>query len=163
MNLPAEADKILRETGPYSNAGYALRFAASFPRVCMVLSGMSDMAQVRDNVKTMADFVPFAPAEHEAVKKVCAVFRAADLIPCTGCRYCVLDNDCPKDIRIPDLLAARNRYETFHDWNAKFYYDIVTHGRGQAGSCIGCGKCENICPQHLPIRKLLKEISEVFD
>ncbi|MBR0466966.1 MAG: aldo/keto reductase [Clostridia bacterium] len=164
VNLPPAADQILKELKGGSNASYALRFAASFPNMAMVISGMSDISQVKDNVSFMKDFKPINHKEKEAIKKVCEIFRSQNLIPCTGCRYCVLDNDCPKDIQIPDLFAALNANNAFHSWNTEYYYNnVLTVGHGKASDCIKCGKCENICPQHLEIRKLLTDVAKVFE
>ena len=164
VKLPEEAQKIFDGLHGGSNASYALRFAASFPNICVVLSGMGDMAMVEDNVGAMREFRPLSEAEHAAVRKVREIFRSQNLIPCTACRYCVLDNDCPKEILIPDLFAALNAKKTFHNWNTDYYYsNILTNGHGRAGDCIKCGKCERICPQHLEIRKLLEEVSAEFD
>ncbi|MBR3145082.1 MAG: aldo/keto reductase [Clostridia bacterium] len=164
VNLPPAADRILKELKGGSNASYALRFAASFPNMAMVISGMSDISQVKDNISFMKDFKPINHKEKEAIKKVCEIFRSQNLIPCTGCRYCVLDNDCPKDIQIPDLFAALNANNAFHSWNTEYYYNnVLTVGHGKASDCIKCGKCENICPQHLEIRKLLTDVAKVFE
>ena len=165
VNLPEEADAILKGLHGGSNASYAIRFAASFPRMAMVLSGMSNMEQMKDNLSAMTDFVPLSETELGAVHRVCEIFRSLNLIPCTACRYCVEQNACPKNIRIPDIFSTRNAYEAFHDWNAEFYYHgVVTGGEyGKASDCIKCGRCEKVCPQHLPIRQLLGQIAEVFD
>ena len=96
VNLPAEADRILRGLNGGSNASYALRFAASFPNMAMVLSGMSNMEQMEDNLSAMRDFEPLSEAEKEAVQKVCDIFRGLNLVPCTGCRYCVEESQCPR-------------------------------------------------------------------
>ena len=165
VNLPEDADRILRELNGGSNASYAVRFAASFPKIAVVLSGMSDVAQMKDNISAMKDFVPLSEAEHEAVRKVCDIFKGLNLIPCTSCRYCIEENECPKGIRIPDLFAALNAHEAFHNWNTGYYYDnVITGGEhGKASDCIKFGKCEKVCPQHLEIRNLLTKVAAVFD
>ena len=165
VNLPADADKILRDLNGGSNASYAIRFAASFPNMAMVLSGMSDMAQMQDNVGAMKDFKPLDETEMAAVQNVCDIFRSLNLIPCTSCRYCIEENECPKGIRIPDLFSALNAHEAFHNWNTGYYYNniITGGGHGKASDCIKCGKCEKVCPQHLPIRNLLKDVAKTFE
>ena len=165
VNLPEEADRILRALNGGSNASYAIRFAASFPNMAMVLSGMSDMAQMTDNLSAMADFKPLDAREMEAVEKVNDIFHGLNLVPCTACRYCVEESECPRGIRIPDMFAALNAHEAFHNWNTGFYYSSVLtgNGHGKASDCIRCGKCEKVCPQHLPIRKLLQDVARTFD
>ena len=165
VNLPAEADRILRDLHGGSNASYAIRFAASFPNMAMVLSGMSNLTQMEDNLSAMRDFRPLNETELEAVRRVCDIFRGLNLVPCTSCRYCVEENECPRGIRIPDMFASLNAHEAFHNWNTGYYYDSVltddTHGK--ASACIKCGKCERVCPQHLPIRKLLETVAKTFE
>ena len=165
VNLPPEADRIFRGLGGGSNASYAVRFAASFPKMAMVLSGMSDMAQMQDNIGSMKDFEPLSAAETDAVVKVCGIFKKLDLIPCTSCRYCVEENECPQSIRIPDMFSSLNAHEAFHNWNTKFYYRTVITGgdNGKASDCIECGMCEDVCPQYLPIRDLLKDVAKTFE
>ena len=165
VNLPDAADKILRELGGGSNASYAIRFAVSFPNMSMVLSGMSNMQQMTDNISSMRNFKPLDEKELEAIHKVCDIFNNQSLIPCTGCRYCVDDNSCPKKILIPDMFAAMNTYDAFHSWNTKYYYNTVisSGGHGKASDCIKCGRCEKICPQHLEIRSLLCDIANTFE
>ena len=165
VNLPDEADNILRGLNGGSNASYALRFAASFPNMAMVLSGMSDMAQMEDNLSAMADFHPLNEREREAVRKVCDIFHGLNLVPCTGCRYCVEESQCPRGIRIPDMFSSLNAHEAFHNWNTGYYYShvITGEGHGKASDCIRCGKCEKVCPQHLPIRELLTQVATTFE
>ena len=165
VNLPGDADAILKGLKGGSNASYALRFAAGFPDIAVVLSGMSNMEQMEDNISTMKDFQPLSEKEQEAIEKVREVFKGLDLIPCTACRYCIEESECPMKIRIPDLFAAMNNFQTFHSDNSFFYYgDIITgHGHGKASECLKCGKCEKVCPQHLPIREYLEKVAATFE
>ena len=145
-----------------SPASYAIRFAAGFPGMMMVLSGMSDLEQMKDNLSYMRDFKPLNETELAAVNKVQEIFHKMNMIPCTACRYCV--EGCPKQISIPDLFAIMNIKQLHHDWNADYYYEEVHTAPGRrASDCLKCGKCEKICPQHLPIRKLLEEVAKEFD
>ena len=98
----------------------------------------------------------------EAVRKVADVFHSKQMIQCTACRYCVAG--CPMNISIPDLFACMNAVTVFHDWNAGFYYrKVYTVNNGKASDCIKCGKCEQICPQHLKIRDLLVQVADEFE
>lgn len=163
--LPPEASAALDALQPRrSNASYALRFAAGLPQVCAVLSGMSNMEQMNDNLNTMKAFAPLSAGEAAAVDQVRRVFQGMHMIPCTGCRYCVSDNHCPKDILIPDLFSCMNLKTTFHNWNQDYYYqNILTQTHGKASACIQCGGCERVCPQHLPIRELLGSVAREFE
>ncbi len=162
VNLPDEAKEVLDDLNGGSYASYAIRFAAGFDGMLSVLSGMSNMEQMEDNLSYMTDFKPLNDAEQSAVKKVCDIFRSMQLIPCTACRYCT--DGCPKKISIPDLFSCLNAKKVYKDWNADYYYnEAYTKFNGKASDCIGCGKCEKSCPQHLEIRKLLKAVAEEFE
>ena len=162
VNLPEEAKKVLDDLHGGSPASYAIRFAAGFPGMMMVLSGMSNMEQMKDNLSYMRDFKPLNETELAAVNKVQEIFHKMNMIPCTACRYCV--EGCPKQISIPDLFAIMNIKQLHHDWNADYYYEEVHTAPGRrASDCLKCGKCEKICPQHLPVRKLLEEVAKEFD
>lgn len=160
--LPEDARAVLDGLGGGSAASYAIRFAAGLDGILTVLSGMSNTEQMIDNISYMKNFQPLSSAESAAVLRVCEIFRSMQLIPCTSCRYCT--GGCPANILIPDLLACMNAMQLHHSWNSKYYYDdIYTKRNGKAGDCKGCGKCEKACPQHLPIRELLKKVSQEFD
>lgn len=143
-------------------SSHAIRFAAGFPGMMMVLSGMSSMEQMNDNLSYMKDFQPLNDAELTAVKKVQEIFRSKNLIPCTACRYCI--DGCPKHISIPDLFAIMNTKQIYHDWNADYYYNVVHTAPGRkASDCLKCRKCEKVCPQHLQTRKLLEDVVKEFE
>ena len=163
VNLPAEAQKVLDNLdSPRSAASYAIRFAAGFDGIRMVLSGMGDLDMVEDNTGYMADFSPLSEKEQAAVNEVTKIFLSQNLIPCTACRYCM--EECPKGIRIPDLFALLNAKKRFGNWNTDYYYSNIQTTEGtRAKDCLKCGKCEKICPQHLPIRSLLNDVSAEFD
>ena len=162
VNLPEDAKAILDDLHGGSPASYALRYAAGFEGMMMVLSGMSNLEQMKDNLSFMADFKPLDARELAAVDKVREIFRSKHLVPCTSCRYCT--DGCPKHIDIPDLFATMNAKQLYHDWNADYYYEEVYTGPGRkASDCVKCGKCEKVCPQHLPIRKLLEDVAQEFE
>lgn len=170
VKLPENAQKIFddlneEEGTQMSNASYAIRYAAGFDGMKVVLSGMSDLQQMKDNLSYMKEFQPLNAKEKDAVAKVVEVFHGLDMIPCTACHYCVDENHCPKHIRIPDVFACLNSKKAFNDWNMDIYYSSVlsANGSGKASECIGCGGCERVCPQHLEIRKLLGDVAATFE
>ena len=161
VNLPDDAKAVLDELGGGSYASYAIRFAASFEGIKMVLSGMGDMNMMNDNLSYMKDFKPIDEREMEAIDKVRGLILQKGLIACTGCSYCT--EGCPKQIPIPNLFACMNDKKVWQNWNSDYYYGIHTSKGGKASDCIGCGKCEKICPQNLPIRELLVQVAEKFE
>ena len=162
VKLPEAARGIFEALGSASPASYAIRFAAGFEGIFMVLSGMSDLAQMEDNLSYMKDFRQLFGEEMAAVWKVRDAFLGMPLIPCTACRYCT--DGCPKRILIPDLFSCLNSRRGYNDRNAgALYREVFTKERGKASDCIGCGRCERACPQHLPIRELLRTVAAEFE
>ena len=161
VNLPDDAKKILQDLNNGSIASYAIRYAASFDGVINVLSGMGNMDMLNDNMSYMKNFKQLDKAEFAAIKKVCNILNTQNLISCTDCRYCVAG--CPKNILIPNLFSCLNRKRQWNDWSYGYYYNLHTSTSGKASDCINCGKCEEICPQHLEIRKILKEVANEFE
>ena len=162
-NIPEKADEILKAQTPgLSTASWAIRFAATHENVMMVLSGMSNMEQVEDNLSYMKDFKPLSEAEMKALKQAADIIRSGIAIPCTACRYCISESECPKNIAIPNYFALYNDNKNFKGMVSSIYYNNLALTHGKASECIGCGKCEKHCPQHLPIREYLKDVAEVF-
>ena len=159
--LPEEAEKLLKTHNPRASAAsWAIRYAASLENVMIVLSGMSSMEQVADNVGYMQEFHALDAEERAVLDQVVSLLRKANTIGCTGCHYCT--DGCPQQIPIPEIFKLYNNYMKFpktQDHVALNYYGNVTSGRGNAASCVGCGQCEEHCPQRLEIPKLLKEVS----
>lgn len=164
VRLPDSAKEIFDNINKGKNlsyASYALRFAAGFDGIYKVLSGMSDLEQMKDNVSYMKEFVPLNEEEMDAVNKVKQILKDLGGIPCTACRYCT--GGCPMNISIPDLFACYNAKKQFNDWNSGMYYGIHTRENGKASDCIKCGMCESVCPQHLKIRDLLEDVAKTFE
>ncbi len=161
VDLPKEADDVLRSLNGGSNASYAIRFAAGFEGVFMVLSGMGNMAMMQDNLSFMTDFKFLDETEFEAIKKVCEILKNQDTIPCTDCKYCV--EGCPVNINIPGLFAIYNNKKQLKGYFSNWDYDKLTRDKGKPADCMDCGNCESACPQHLSIRKLLKEVEKEFN
>lgn len=157
VNLPLKAQEIINKLEKGSNASYAIRFAASFDGVIMVLSGMSDLNQMKDNISYMKDFKPLTDYEKQELFKVAEVIKENKLIPCTGCRYCV--DGCPKQIKIPDMFSILNTKILNKNYNPNAYKEL-TVSSGLASDCIKCGLCEKECPQNLPIRELLEKVNK---
>ncbi len=160
IDKPAELLRGLDENASF--ASYAVRYAASLPNVMMVLSGMSNVEQLEDNLSYMEDFKPLTDKEQDTIKEVCDELAKMISIGCTKCRYCV--EGCPMKIVIPDLFWVYNTAMQFGVNDAtRGSYSWNTNNSGKAGDCIKCGKCEQHCPQHLAIRELLETVAKTFE
>lgn len=162
-DLPETAEQILKDALPeMSCASWAMRYAATLENVTMVLSGMSNLAQIKDNISIMKDFTPLSCKEASLLDKASRIIRDATAIPCTNCRYCV--DTCPSNLDIPGYFAIYNTYEQFKTLDHhKFQYNRQIVGRGKASECVQCRQCESHCPQHIDITSHLNTIAAVFE
>ena len=158
--LPEQSLDVLNALNDGSPASLALRFAAESDQVVMVLSGVTTLTQMQENVTFMKDLRPLSDAAHAALVTVREQIRALHLIECTGCRYCT--EGCPMQINIPGVFRCANDRIKFPGRPGSRYQWVTKNG-GKASDCIECGACEEICPQHLPIRELLKQAAETFE
>lgn len=160
--VPAQAEGLLKAVHPdMSVPSWAVRFAAGLDGVFMVLSGMSDIGQLKDNTSFMSDFKPLDENELQTVKKAASVIKGTGAIACTACRYCT--ENCPTDIPIPDYFGLYNSGILAGKPQDKAGYEEIAAGHGRASDCVKCGACEGHCPQHLEIRSLLEKIAEKYE
>lgn len=166
-NLPEDAEHILREADhDMSAASWAVRYAASLEHVVMVLSGMSNLKQMEDNLSYMKNFKPLSGEEVNMMERIAKIIREKESIACTGCRYCV--DGCPQKIGIPDYFILMNNISKFGESQipkSKVTYNHYTKtlGMGCASDCVKCGQCEEHCPQHLPITKYLENVAATLE
>ena len=165
--VPPEARRLLEAADPaMSVPSWAIRFAASLDNVMVVLSGMSNVAQMEDNLSYMQDFKPLTPDEMAMMEKVAGIINAKIAIPCTGCAYCT--EGCPQQIPIPKYFSLYNEdmREDLAEkgWTINFTnYENLAGKFGKASDCVACGQCEGVCPQHLPIIERLKDVAAHYE
>ena len=163
-NPPEQIAKIFKDADPdASYAKWAIRFAASLDGVFMVLSGMSTIEQMKDNISYMKDFRPLDEAEQKVIEKVRAELAKIPIVPCTACDYCA--KVCPQNIGISGTFSALNIFNMYG--NKQFAAEqegflVSGHGKARTNECIQCGMCEEACPQHIEIREELAKATEVF-
>lgn len=162
-DMPPQIEAKFKDRRPEKSvASWALRFVASLPGVMTVLSGMSNEAQVDDNISTFRSFEPLAADELAIIDEVTEELLSMPQIGCTACRYCC--DGCPMKISIPDVFRTINTLRRYpDDWRSKNYYEQLIQRSGKASDCVGCAQCEQVCPQHLPIVDLMKEASAILD
>ena len=163
-NPPASVDAVLRAAEPESSAAsWAIRFAASLPGVLTVLSGMSDVEQMEDNLSYMKGFTGLSDAERATLARSQEELAKIPLIPCTKCDYCA--KVCPKKIGVSGTFTAMNMLTLYGDRDAAMHqleWLVDRHDRVRAEQCIGCGRCEQACPQHIKIRAELERCAEAL-
>ena len=162
--LPASAKKIIAHTS-LTPAQFAFRWLWDQKEVTCVLSGMNSLDMVKENLATAQVTNPgsLTPEDRGVYTKVVAAINENRKVGCTGCRYCM---PCPKGVDIPGTFAAYNRMASDGYWKALTEYFMITGVRKDytgPGNCIGCGKCEQHCPQHLPIRQELKNARKALE
>ena len=165
--VPAEAEALFKEhDASMSVPSWAIRFAASLPDVMVVLSGMSSIDQMKDNLSYMKEFRPLSEEEQKICFKAADIINSQIAIPCTGCSYCT--EGCPMNIAIPQYFSIYNEDMREHleekGWTINFTnYEIISGTRGKASDCIACGQCEGVCPQHLSIIDYLKDVAAHYE
>lgn len=156
------ADVFRNENAAASLASWAIRFAVSLDGIVTVLSGMSTLEQMDDNVSFMENFRPLDTSEKETIKKVQVMLKDIPSIPCTGCAYCL--NYCPQNIAIPGIFKAVNNYLVFGNLKAaKANYAWEARNGRTASKCIGCRKCEKVCPQHISVAEQLRMTEKLLE
>ena len=161
---PQSVKDLLKEADPNASyASWAIRFAASLDGVLAVLSGMSDVEQMKDNLSYMKDFQPLSDEEQTVIKKAREALEAIPIVPCTSCDYCA--KVCPMNIGISGTFKCLNIIKLFNNVQRAIHEEqfcVTGPGKKRANECIKCGACEAACPQHIKIRDTLDEAAELM-
>ena len=154
--------EILKAANPNASvASWAIRFAASLDGIITVLSGMSNLEQMKDNLSYMKNFQPLTEAEQAVILRAQSALNGDRSIPCTACHYCT--DGCPMNIPIPEIFHVANHQRGNEAFRGRREYTIVTTDKGKASDCIECGQCVNACPQQIEVISRLKECAERFE
>ena len=161
-NIMDDAKKIFTDYNPSASpASWAVRYAASLDNVLVVLSGMSNMEQLKDNMSYMKDFVPLNDEERACIDKATKLIKSTITIPCTKCRYCV--DGCPQGINIPRFFELVNEANRYSVDNFKWDYKEELKKGGNPAECVECHACEGHCPQKIQIVDELKKLRAMFE
>ncbi len=145
-----------------SLSSWALRYAASLDGILTVLSGMSTLEQMKDNISFMKNFIPLSSDEMSVIRHVQEELKLIPNIPCTDCQYCI--KGCPRNILIPKIFSTINLYLSYSNLSeARRRYKWDTRNGGAASGCIECGQCESSCPQHINIVEELKNAADLLE
>ena len=157
-----EVKELLKSANPDASvASWAIRFAASLDGIITVLSGMSNLEQMRDNLSYMKEFKPLTDSEHAVILKAQSALDGDRSIPCTACHYCT--DGCPMNIPIPEIFHVANRQRGNEAFRGRREYTIATTGKGKGSDCIECGQCESACPQQINVIERLRGCAELFE
>ena len=167
---PSKGGLLTSETSPYgeylksrnpdvSVASWAFRFCAGLDGILAILSGMCNVEQIEDNAKTLGGYVPLSEAERADIAKAVEMIHAIPRVPCTACRYCT--KNCPKQLPIPHFMRIYNELIQYKaEESSRYVYTMSTPEDKRASNCVGCKSCEQHCPQHIEITKVLAELAE---
>lgn len=163
VHLPEKALALMKSVDPdASPASWALRYTGSLEGTLVILSGMTTMDMLTENMKIFDDFRPLSEKEQAVITETVKIFDECTPIKCTGCHYCT--EGCPANIAIPQYFNLYNTKEIYgYVPSMSNMYDSLSEEHGKASDCIACGQCEAHCPQHLEIIGHLKTVAEFFE
>ena len=161
-SMPEAVTDVFKKANPDMNSPeWALRYAESLDNVAVVLSGMSTIGQLKDNVGRMSDERKLTDEEYAAIDEVIAILNSIPTVPCTSCNYC--GEVCPMGIMIPRMLQAYNECQLYGNQGGRNTFRFASARGAHPNECIECRACESNCPQHIEITKYLKEVASIYE